>query len=59
METETELIQKLEESRAERLAKFQQAVVDAGQEFGCDLVARPYIAPDGTIKCHIQAVLVA
>lgn len=54
--TDGELFAAIEKSRQERIQKFRETVAAAAQEYGCDLVAQPYITQDGTIKCTITAI---
>jgi hypothetical protein len=54
--TEQELAQAIEQARQERIKAFSDEVKMIAEKYGCDLIARPYIAEDGVIKCTIQVV---
>lgn len=46
----------LEKARQERLEKFLAEYRELAARHGCDFVAQPVIAEDGTIRCTITAV---
>lgn len=57
--SESAILQQLEQARQQRRDDFLAEYRKLAGKYGCDFVARPHIADDGTIKCSITAVVVS